>query len=403
VSARHARNRSEAETGTAFARIGAGPATNPAPGQVVLVPGAQVPVIALDLPVGVRGVQRERIATRALRDLTGLDPARIDMRPLPGPRPQAWSRVLVTDPARLADWRARSAGARALLPDYLSLPAAEGLWTLQHRAPETDDADGEILARLGTDDGFTIETAAARLMLAAALREAPPRAVLWIGTPLPDLAALFEAAELPQIDRAEDAARHGLATPSVLGHGEESCDLRQDPGQERDHLRRRLLPWRWPALAAAAALAVWCTALVLETRQLRKRTATVTAQTLEMTRQHFIPAGPILDIRAQIGAEMASRQVRLGVARDQRSGLDLMNRAAALIDLAEATGVDDLSYTADGGLVARLRVPDYAAQDRLAETLSAGGLAVEVIESGLSEDGAEVRVEIALALAEGGQ
>ena len=57
----------------------------PAGRHVVLVPGAEVPLLALDLPERLRGPAREDVARRQLRDRIGLDAARIEMRPFSPP------------------------------------------------------------------------------------------------------------------------------------------------------------------------------------------------------------------------------------------------------------------------------------------------------------------------------
>src|SRR6056297_2220059 len=129
---------------------------------VATVPGADAPLLPLDLPPGLTGVARERVARRQLRDAgcgAGLDlrPARL------GAGRETWARMLVCEGTLRADWAAHVAPAgrrcRAVLPDYLALPAAPGLWVI-----ELDEA-GMVRARLGPEDGFAAESDLARALL----------------------------------------------------------------------------------------------------------------------------------------------------------------------------------------------------------------------------------------------
>lgn len=371
-----------------------------AAGHVALVPGAEVALLRLDLPAGLRGLQRERVMIRHLRDAMGLTPERVEIRPLRDPAdPAAWTRVLVADRDRVAAWRAAAGeGCRAVLPDYLALPAAPELWVLAHE-------EGRIRARLGPFDGFTLETDLACLALARRLALAPPRAVLWQdGARVPEIDALLDPAELPLIETPEEAAEHGLAVPALLAHGELECDLRQDPQGARDRLRRRVLPWRWPVGLAALALALWCAALVIETRALRDRATALRAETLALAREHFVPDGPILDVRVQVETALERRRDRVRALQDRASPLDLTARAGQVVVRSPAR-VDELVYGEgpDGeGLTVHLRLPDYAAQDALAAALREAGLVVDVVESGLGEGGGDVRAEIRLSRGGGG-
>lgn len=363
------------------------------PGHVMLVPGALVPAIALDLPAGVRGLQRERIAERQLRDLMNLHPGEVDIRPLRDPAdPQAWSRVLVADVARIAEWRrAAPAGCRSVLPDYLALPTAPGLWTLSH-------ADGTVSARLGPQDGFSIEADLAELILSRALSGAAPRAVLWLGPRLAGIDALLGPSGCPVLSSVAAVAAAGLPAPQVLAHGEEGCDLRLDPQRERDRLNRLVLPWRWPLAAALVAVGLWCAALALETRQARVDAAGLRAEIAAAVRAGFVPEGPILDVRIQVSAALEAMRDRLRAQRARTSPLDLVARAAGAL-AAQGAEVDELAYSRAEGLGVDLRVPDFAAQEDLAAALRAAGLSVEIVESGLTSGGGEVRVTLVLRAA----
>jgi len=376
-----------------FVRIGTGQGTGhqAAPGYVALVPGALVGLVALDLPDAVRGIQREKIAERQLRDSMNLSPAKVDIRPFRDPeRPDVWSRVLIADKALVLTWRgAAGAGCRAVLPDYLALPATAGLWTIRHE-------EGQIMARLGPFDGFSIEPGPALLILTRALKETPPKAVLWLGPRRAEFDAMLAQYDLPILDTASRVKRHGLPKPEVLAHGEEACDLRQDPQRERDRMRRLVLPWRLPVALSALALGLWCAALIGETRQISAQAGEIRALTTDVTQRHFVPDGPILDIRIQVATALEALRAQVRAVRKRTSPLHLMTRAAAVIDQSQ-TQVDELSYTGTTGLVMHLRLPSYGAQDALSAALRASDLSVRVVGSGLGDGGGYVRVEMAIA------
>ncbi len=81
-------------------------------GRIALVPGALAPLIALDLPEGLRGAAREQVARRQLRDLTGLGDDRLQMRPFHGPRDPAAVRQRATSSTAATSARRHSAASR---------------------------------------------------------------------------------------------------------------------------------------------------------------------------------------------------------------------------------------------------------------------------------------------------
>lgn len=410
-------NHHQTDTQSGFVRIDADPAahgtghkTGHRPGLVALVPGALAPLIGLDLPDGVQGFQREKIAERQLRDLMELSPEHSEIRPFRSPansgavsktNPGSWSQVLIADKAQISDWRRMAAGrCRAILPDYLALPTAPNIWTISYQ-------DGQLSARLGPDEGFSHEPGPAALIVTRALQDTLPKAVLWLGPKLPEIETLFVAADLPVVDTPEAAEALGLPRPVTLQHGELSCDLLLDPQHERDRLRRLVLPWRWPVLLAALAVGLWCTALILETRQLDARAGEIHSEVTRTVRQQFIPQGPILDARAQVETTLQAMRAKVRAQAEKTSPLDLMSRAAGVLAQTGAA-VDELSFARTGGqtggqtgaLSVFLRLGNFAALDALSAALHKDGLTVDVVESGLTETGDQVLVELRLGLGE---
>lgn len=414
------------------------PGRNPRPGsgagatgggELVLVPGTEAPLLDLELPRGLRGQARERIAWRQLRDLLGLTPDQVEMRPYPGGSANGnWQRALVVDAARAARWRARAgAGAQALLPDYLALPAAPDLWVI------ASDAAG-LRVRLGVEDGFSAPPDLAPALIRRALAEAgldhadpetdpetepgtgpgtgpetaaadapapppepaahrdtqrgqkpagtgsdtgrnAPRAVLVLDPPPPWLGPLLDRAGLPCVTDAAALAGLGLAPPRLLAHGEMAADLARDPRAEAARLRRRIGPWRWTVLAGALALAVWAGDRLQAIRSAEAETARLRAETTALVRTHFLPQGPILDIRAQVSRALAAAQAEAAAARQRVSPLLLFGQAAEVI-AAEGAVTELVRHAKDDGLDLTLRLPDFAATDRLLAALRSAGLAV---------------------------
>lgn len=378
-------------------RLGQG---QPGPRQVVSVPGTAVPMIRLDLPRGLRGQAREQVARRQLADRTGQKEHALDLRPcvLPatkGAAAERWSHVLAADP----DWLEglRQIPARAVLPDYLTLPAADGVWTLASDRLE-DSGQDIIMARLGLADGFSALPALFPLMLEQALQDGVPPSAFLLTTPLPEasdsaLSALAAAHDIPLARSPEEITALGLPRPKALSHGEMSCDLRHNPMAARARLARRVLPWRWPALAFLLAAGLWAATTISATRRIEGETAALTAGTQALVQRHFIADGPLLDIRLQVSRALADLRKASGSGETQSDPLELTARAAGVI-AAAGLRPEALNYRAGEGLRLVLQLADFAEADRIAADLRAAGLMVEVGELRVSDGHSGVRGEL---------
>lgn len=358
------------------------------PRQIVLVPGALVPLLELELPIGLRGLTREQVARRQLADRLGLPAEQVQMRPFAlGVPTDSWTRVLITDPAHLAQWR--DLPGRAVLPDYLALPCAPQVWTLD-QAP-----DGTILARLGPQDGFAARPALAMVMLERARAEQPPRALRLL-SPMPELAEWARQHDLPLAETDTALTQMGLQTPTVLAHDELSCDLRADPMAARAHLARRVLPWRWPLLAGLVAAILLATVQILETRRLQAETAALRTQTTRLVQQAFPGLGPVLDIRLQVSRALAQRRA----AGASGSGPDPIEtgRRAALVLAEFGASPLRMDYAQTDGLSLSLRLPDFASTERLTQTFRQAGLPAQVVDSRASDDAAGVQADYRIPL-----
>jgi general secretion pathway protein L len=357
---------------------------------VALAPGEEVSLLALDLPPGLSGTARERVARRRLADLFGGALEGVEMRPAGR---GAFRRVLVAESAALDRWRAETAPAGprclAILPDYLALPAAEGVWTVETRP-------GRVLARLGPEDGFAAEPALARRLLAAARAAGPaPRAVLRLGPAEPEIDGWLEETGWP---RHDSAAAIPAPAPESFGHDELSMDLARDPAAAKAEMRRALRPWRLPAGLAALGFALWAGSVALETRALRAELAERRAAADRVAREVFIPSGPILDIRAQVARALEDQRARLDARAGEARPLAAFRAAAAVLAEGGAR-LRRAAYSPGGGLVVDLEIDDFAGLDRLVEALRAAGLEARVAQSTAREEAA---VEATLALGAAG-
>lgn len=358
--------------------------------QIVLVPGAAVPLLTLDLPTRLRGLAREQVARRQLQDRLGLSPEKVEMRPYRGASKNVWNRVLVADTGLVQTWRERVTGNRAvMLPDYLALPTTEGLCTVH-------TSDGEVAVRLGPDNGFGGQSDVALIALAKAFADPDqaPKAVLMLGATWSAMVALAEKHDVPVVHDVADVVRiDGLERPTVLEHGEMTCNLCRDPALVRDKLRNQIVPWRWPVAILVLAVTLWIASDMLEIQRLRDERIAIQIATEEIVRDVFLPDGPILDIRSQVlQSEQAMRRAATGgVAGD--NALALFERVAATVF---ETGARTLRVSSPDGsrLDLVIETSDFAAADGLTASLASNELEVRVVGSRRTGDGTSVRTEL---------
>ncbi|EIE50735.1 hypothetical protein AL036_12860 [Salipiger aestuarii] len=352
--------------------------------QVTLVSGAEVALLTLDLPARLRGQAREQVALRMLSDRLGLGPGEFAMRPFAnGSAP--WTRVFVVARPLIDAWRD---GPTPVLPDYLALPAASGIWCVT----ETDD--GMLCARLGPDDGFAAVPSVAMLQLTRALaRDGAPGALL-LPHRLPALADWADRQGIPVATTPDAVAALGLPRPHDFAHGELACDLRRDPLAARSRLERQVLPWRWPVLAAALAMALWAGAQYLAIDRLDRARAGIDSTTRALVREQVVPSGPILDMRVQVARALADARAAQAMQRGAEDPVALTARAAGIVAVSDARP-RDIAWASGEGLTLVLLLPDFAATDRIAAQLGDAGFAVAITES-LAREGGGVRSTVLL-------
>lgn len=357
--------------------------------EVVLVPGHVVPLVDLELPQNLRGQAREQVARRQLADRMGIGAAE-DIRPCGlGSVGDTWSRVFVCDRDQMAIWR--DLQCRAVLPDYLSLATSRDLWTLSQV-----DVHGEalVMVRFGPEDGASATPEIMEALLSEKLAKGPkPKALLWQGPPVAALNGVARLFDVPILTEEADLAALGGDLPQVLAHGELSCDLRKDPMAARSQLAARVLPWRWTGLAAALALVLWSTSQLVAINRIEKQTADLSQQTQALVKAHFVPNGPILDVRSQVSRALSDARRLTSGGSDTLDVLDMTADVGAVLDAAKVVP-ELVSYSMDDGLLLIVRLPDFASAERLTAALQTDVMVAELEESRVSEGQAGVRTEI---------
>ena len=354
---------------------------------VVLVPGALVPLVPLDLPPALRGDARLRVAARDVRDRLGLGTQQVDLRPAPlGSEGGQWQTLLLARSEDLQAWRSATANLgrklQAILPDYLALPTSPGLWTVQTgTAP-----DGVVQIRLGPGDGLSAEPELAALALQPALSDATaPRAVLRLGPAHPAIDAALARLQdqLPGLVIARDAADlpPDIAAPRVLAYGELALDLRQQQADPRMALRARIRALMLPALLFVLAGLVWAGGVLFETHQLEAELQARQDRNIALTRQYFLPDGPLPNIELQVARVIDER--RAALMQDpgaELSALDVMWRASAAMAEADID-LQSMQLQGDMSVVVELTSPDFGILEALLSELESAGLAVALDRS----------------------
>lgn len=362
----------------------------PAGAFIALVPGAEAPVLRATLPDTLKGAAREGVALRQLRDRLGAEAGGLVLRPLRlGRRDERWSGVLAAERTTLVRWQDKIKTARgrcrAVLPDYLALPTAPGLWTVQTMS---DGGGMMVQARLGLHDGFSAEAPLAAHMLAQALERARalgalPSGVLRLG---PSEASLDAALDGLPVHTTVDALPPGLPQPRALAHGEMVLDLAYDPQARAAATQARLLRLRWPLALAALGLAGWALATEVQTRHEFARAEAINTALIDAVRRDFLPSGPLLDIPAQVTRELDARRAPRDDTDGQRAPLDLLHISAGRF-AAHPQALRTLVVQPGAGITLELALPDFSALEGLLNDLRADGLSVRTLRSGSEPDG----------------
>ncbi|PIE15615.1 MAG: hypothetical protein CSA68_06225 [Rhodobacterales bacterium] len=362
----------------------------PAGGCIALIHGEDAPLLSVDLPKGIKGVNRDRVARGQLLSQLGTAEKTIELRPFLGAgKRSGWDKMLVADQALYQRWQelGQPDNITAVLPDYLALPAAPALWVMRQD-------QGRIIARLGPEDGFACEAALAAPMLDRALASAPPKAALWLeGSPPDAMQTLLNQHDIPLIEDQSTLAAHGIDSPQRFAHNELALDLSRDPYAALADLRQNLRPWKWVAALAALGVCFWSASLLIDINRLQAQSNQHRLNANQIVRQHFIPTGPILDIRSQVGRLMAQQQAQ----QSQQAVFDPLDafRQAAAVALKQGAVLARVAHRENTGLLLDVQLTDFAGLDQLVAALRQGGLTVTLVQSNTRENGG---VEATLSL-----
>lgn len=353
---------------------------------VALVSGADAPLLPVTLPPGLTGAARERVAERQLIEALSLPSSSFEMHPIQTKGEKTWSRIVLVEAERAQTWRAQlSPSAVALLPDYMALPTARGLWSIHVQAEH-------VVARLGPEDGFSGEVELAGSQLA---RAKEPKAILRLGDGHAALDDVLAGFDLPILNQVSEIKSHGLKLlrwADCIG----GLDLKAPPSAAIDRIRASLKRWRTSVLAASCAAAAYIGTLWIETRQAETEAALADRRIQSLVRQHFVPAGPILDVRAQVSSAL---EAALEPDVIQIQGIPALTQFQIAAETLTRDGAQVLNalYEPETGLETAVAADSFSILDDIIIGLQDADFLVEQIESRSEQSGgvvARLRLEL---------
>lgn len=353
---------------------------------VALVPGADAPLISVSLPTRIRGMPREAVALRQVRDLLGPRFDTLEVRParLLG-RYHSWTNLLVAEQAVAASWRraVAPAGARclAILPDYMGLPTAPHVWTV---STVCEVGESSVKVRFGPHDGFSAEPELAAFTISRALAQTDmPAAVLRLGPPVAEIDNVL--GELAVVFAPEDMPA-GVQRPRVFGYAEGQLDLSTDPQVRLNRSQRSFSRLRLHAVMLLFGALAWTVGVAIEVREIEGETAALSIRTVEEVRRDFLPTSPILDIPIQVARELDRRRMALRMNEAEERPLLMLQRAASIMVFSNAV-LNRVKMMEDGEIILEVELMDLESLDVVVESLRADGLSVRVGQSASTPDG----------------
>jgi general secretion pathway protein L len=287
-----------------------------------------------------------------------------------GPRGDDGLCCVVIARETMRELRDRLGGApvEVMVPDALCLP-----W-------QRDEAvfaalDGRLVARWGFWDFGAFEPD----LVADMLPPAAPNGARWrgFGQGVPeDLAG--RSVEVDPSDPLEAMVPAALDAPVNLLAGEWAP-------RSATRVRQQ---WRWAAGLAAAVAVLVLAGAAIELRLLKSEAEDLQAAIDAQFREAFPDVQRVVRHRAQAERELA--RLRFG---ESAGLLDLINRAAPIVEAQDAVRLQGLSYR-EGHLELALSAPDVAALDQFEQRLRAVDLEASVQSASLDGDRASGRVRI---------
>lgn len=343
---------------------------------VGLVNGADAPLLALDLPAGLRGKARFDVALRQIQDQLGRASRGVEFVPyLVQDAKSIWSHAIVKPTLSAFESLVGNPSCEAILPDFLALPAGRDIWTIEVGKTQTK-------VRIGLTDGFTAEHDLAAALLTMTPNSVAPLAILRLGGKNNEIDKVLRGSSVPICKTIDEVKAQGLPAPTVFQHGELAMDLRQTASVFAETVTQGLRGIMWPALAAVLALGVWSTSMWITLERAKTQTREVRQETHEIVRSTFVPNGPILDIRSQVS--QAISQVREERQEsDTDAPLGILRRTGVALENLNGT-IETASFSAAEGLILRLALDDFAALDRAMTALTENGLSARIGSSDTS-------------------
>ena len=342
--------------------------SEPPPAQgtfVALVPGTDAVVHTVSLPSSLKGKAREEVAIRQVRDRLNARPGALRLLPmrLSGCK-DSWSSVLVAGAEAATEWRKHVSSAetrcRAILPDYLALPIAPGLWTV---ATSSTSGRTIVQVRLGPADGFTAEAELAAFALARARSTRPrPEAVLRMGPAEPEVEAALDGLPLSYSLRDLPKAQ---ASAGVLLRGEETLALGDDPPRQDASLAGWLRRCLWPLALIAVGLAAWGISVEVETQRYRAEADMIREEVITAVRRDFLPEGPIVDMRVQVGREMDRLRMQAAGSLPATGLLERFRLISSVMADRDDLVVLSTVLREGEGISIDVSVPDFIVLDRV--------------------------------------
>ncbi|WP_209427903.1 type II secretion system protein GspL [Pararhodobacter sp. SW119] len=337
---------------------------------IALAPGMDVIALTVSLPSTLRGRAREEVAIRQVYDRLSAKPGSLRVYPLALPGAvDGWTSTLVANEDFITEWQRRlgsaSARCRAILPDYLSLPFAPGLWTI---TVSSEMGRAVVQVRFGAADGFSAETELAIFALTRARATLPaPEAVLCIGPVAPTVETALDGLPLVQ---SSQALPKDKAPAGVLQLGEEVLDLRKHPVHHgRTVFAKRVRRLRWPLSLFALGALAWAASIEFDVQRYRATADSINEEIMVVVRRDFQLSGSIIDVRIQVEREIERlrRQTTLPY-----KGNEILEKFREISHVL--AGYDDLEIVSavliEGeGISLNLLTPDFITLDRITARL----------------------------------
>lgn len=357
---------------------------------VAVVPGELAPLLPLDLPQVLKGAAREQVARRHVAEALSQPDTELELRPFPQAQ-KGWTKMIVVEAGLAQAWRKTlGKGCRAAVPDYLTLPTAPGLWTVQ--------AQGDrVLFRTGQGDGQTDGgTAETDLVIAQLSRiDPPPRAILRLGDPQPALDAVLRDTGAAIETTIAGLRRHSIR-PATWSDTTGGVDFLRGPRAAQDRIAEQIRRWRPIVLAGACAAAAWAGAIYLETRNLTAQASADRARVETMVREHFLPSGPILDVRTQVTRVLETVEAPEIEVTSALTPLVQFQYAAPLLTAPDVV-VQTASYAGATGLEVTVKTKDFNELDAVVLALQDADFLVEQLSAQAQQSGgviAQLRLEL---------